>query len=163
MIKPKIDEEIIEAIPFDGIVIDTPPVVKKKRAPGRAKTQKTEINEHILDAPAELISATLVAVAYIFWQDMQPVLPTIEEYSNMLRPLGHIIARRIDISVGMSRDVEDMLAIAMAMVAYAMRAQQAAEHIKKEKEKEVAAHGSQNPDLLHNFSQFAQSPPYAAL
>lgn len=160
MVKEK--EAPIEAIPFDGITIDTPPLVKKKRSPAKPKSAK-EINEHILDAPAELISATLVAASYMFWRDMQPVLPTIEEFSNMLKPLGHIIARRIDISVGMSRDVEDMLAIAMAIVAYAMRAQQVAEELQKNKALEETTNGSESPDLLHNFSQFAAPSPYAAL
>jgi hypothetical protein len=71
------------------------------------------------DEFTDLFAAGLITlIAFVLGPDFQP---TAEEAKDLARPLGNILARRIDLAKKLGQDANDVVAFAVALMAYIVR------------------------------------------
>lgn len=88
------------------------PVAKStRRSPGGRPAGSDEFTD--------LFAAGMITlIAFTLGDDFQP---TEEEAKDLARPLGNIIARRIDLAKKLGQDANDVVAFAVALMAYGVR------------------------------------------
>lgn len=98
---------------------ETPAESRRKRTPRQTASTPTAARPAGSDEFTGLFAAGLITlIAFTLGDEFQP---TEQEATELARPLGNIMSRRIDLAAKLGQDANDIVAFSIALMAYGVR------------------------------------------